>query len=70
MSFEGSIRELEEIVARLDAEELTLDEALRLFERGVEQLRAASSELARAEAQVKLLVERADGSFVLDELPE
>ena len=70
MSFEGSLRELEEIVARLDAEELALDEALRLFERGVEQLRAASEELARAEAQVKQLVERADGTFALDEVPE
>ena len=70
MSFEGSIRELEEIVARLDGDELSLDEALRLFERGVEQLRAASDELSRAEAQVRQLVERTDGTYSLEELPE
>jgi exodeoxyribonuclease VII small subunit len=65
MSFEESIRELEAIVGRLDGDDLPLDEALRLFERGVEQLRAASTELARAEAQVRQLVEHADGTFAL-----
>jgi exodeoxyribonuclease VII small subunit len=68
MSFEESIRELEEIVERLDGDDLPLDEALRLFERGVEQLRLASAELARADAQVKLLAEQADGTFELVDL--
>ena len=66
--FEASIRELEDIVARLDGDELTLDEALRLFERGVDRLRVASEELARAERQVQQLVERSDGTFALDDL--
>lgn len=65
MSFEERIRELEAIVGRLDGDDLPLDEALRLFERGVEQLRAASTELARADAQVRQLVEQADGTFAL-----
>jgi len=68
VSFEDSIRELEGIVDRLDGDDLPLDEALRLFERGVEQLRAAAAELARAEAQVKLLAEQADGTFALVDL--
>ena len=61
MSFETSIARLEEIVDRLDGDELALDDALRLFEQGVEQLRVASAELARAEVQVRQLVEQADG---------
>ena len=65
MSFETSIERLEEIVERLDGDELTLDDALRLFEQGVEQLRIATSELARAEAQVKQLVEQANGELGL-----
>ena len=65
MSFETSIARLEEIVERLDGDELALDDALRLFEDGVAQLRAAAAELARAEAQVKQLVEQADGEFSL-----
>jgi exodeoxyribonuclease VII small subunit len=67
MTFEESLARLEEIVAELDGDELDLDRALALFEEGVERLRAASDELARADAQVKLLVERADGTFDLPE---
>ena len=65
MSFERSLARLEEIVAELDGDGLDLDAALALFEEGVERLRAASAELARAEAQVKLLVEQSDGTFDL-----
>ena len=65
MSFETSIERLEEIVERLDGDELTLDDALRLFEQGVEQLRTATAELARAEAQVRQLVEQANGELGL-----
>lgn len=65
MSFEKSLARLEEIVAELDGDGLDLDAALALFEEGVERLRAASAELARAEAQVKQLVERSDGTFDL-----
>jgi exodeoxyribonuclease VII small subunit len=67
MTFEESLARLEEIVAELDGDELDLDRALALFEEGVERLRAASDELARADAQVKLLVERTDGTFDLPE---
>ena len=66
MSFEQSLARLEASVAELDGDGLDLDAALALFEEGVERLRAASAELARAEAQVKQLVERADGTFELD----
>ena len=65
MSFERSLARLEEIVAELDGDGLDLDAALALFEEGVERLRAASAELKRAEAQVKLLVEQSDGTFDL-----
>ena len=47
------IERLEEIVRRLEAEDLDLDEALRLFEEGVDRLRDARQRLARAEATVK-----------------
>ena len=68
MSFEAHLQRLEEIVAELESEELELDAALRLFEEGVERLREASTGLARAEARVKLLVERMDGAIELGEL--
>ena len=69
MTFEESMARLDAIVRELDSDALDLDHALRLFEEGVERLRTASAELSRAESQVKLLVEKSDGSFELPELP-
>ena len=66
MTFEESLALLESIVDELDGDDLALDEALRLFEEGVERLRAATGLLATAEAQVKLLVEQADGILALE----
>ncbi len=66
MTFEESLARLESIVDELDSDDLALDDALQLFEEGVERLRAATGLLATAEAQVKLLVEQADGLLSLE----
>jgi exodeoxyribonuclease VII small subunit len=55
-SFAEQLERLEEIVRRLEAEDLDLDDALRLFEEGVERLRQARERLAAAEAKVKQVV--------------
>lgn len=70
MTFEQDLARLEEIVAALEGDDLTLDGALALFQEGVEKLRGAAGELAKAEAQVKLLVEQSDGTFSLDDFDE
>ena len=66
MTFEESLARLESIVDELDGDDLALDQALQLFEEGVERLRTATALLATAEAQVKLLVEQADGILALE----
>jgi exodeoxyribonuclease VII small subunit len=66
-TFEQRLARLEEIAAELDGERLDLSRALELFEEGIENLRAASEDVARAEARVQRLVEKADGTFELDE---
>jgi exodeoxyribonuclease VII small subunit len=63
MTFEQRIARLEEIAAKLEGKDLELAAALALFEEGVEHLRAAAEEVARAETRVQTLVERADGTF-------
>jgi exodeoxyribonuclease VII small subunit len=68
VTFEAALRRLEAIVAELEGDQLELARALALFQEGVECMRAATGELARAEAQVQRLVERADGSFELTDL--
>ena len=52
-SFTRQLERLEEIVRRLEGEDLDLDEALKLFEEGVERLREARERLSAAEAKVK-----------------
>jgi exodeoxyribonuclease VII small subunit len=63
MTFEERLARLEEIAAELESEGIPLAQALTLFEEGVECLRTAAEELAKAEARVQRLVERSDGSF-------
>jgi exodeoxyribonuclease VII small subunit len=68
MTFEERIARLEQVVDGLQRPDVPLATALALFEEGVEALRAASAELAAAEARVQRLVERADGTFELEDL--
>ena len=51
--FAEQLERLEAIVRKLEAEDLDLDEALKLFEEGVERLRAAREQLTQAELKVK-----------------
>lgn len=62
-SFEHLIDDLEEIVQRLGRDDLELDEALGLFERGVGCLREAGRLLDAAEGRVEELIESAAGDF-------
>ena len=62
-SFELLMSELEGIVDRLGRDDLELDEALALFERGVGCLREAGKLLDGAEGRVEELIESAAGDF-------
>ncbi|MGH8213855.1 MAG: exodeoxyribonuclease VII small subunit [Rhodanobacteraceae bacterium] len=58
--FEQSLDELEKLVARLEGGELSLDESLRSFERGIALFRECQSALEQAELRVKLLLDPND----------
>ena len=66
--FAKQLERLEAIVRKLEAEDLDLDEALKLFEEGVERLRVAREQLAQAELRVKkvLEIETPSGSATTD----
>src|SRR5438093_10885821 len=66
LSFAQQLDRLGEIVRRLEAQELDLDEALKLFEEGVERLREARSRLTAAEAQVKQLLSYQAGQLQVE----
>jgi exodeoxyribonuclease VII small subunit len=63
VKFEERVARLEQIAAELEGDDVELARALALFEEGIENLRAASEELANAEARVQRLIERVDGTF-------
>ena len=65
MSYETDIARIETIVGELERSEVPLDDALRLFEEGIERLRAASAALVQVEARVRKLIEESDGGFTL-----
>ncbi len=63
MTFEENLERLEQIATSLVRDDLSLEQALTLFEEGIAKLKAASAELTKAEGRVAKLVEKADGVF-------
>ncbi|MGQ0561593.1 MAG: exodeoxyribonuclease VII small subunit [Gemmatimonadota bacterium] len=56
LALEARLQRLDQIVAALEREDLELDEALKLFEEGIEHLRAAQAVLNTAELQIERLI--------------
>lgn len=61
ISFETAIKQLEEIVKSLENGDIPLDDALKLFEKGVSLTKVCTEKLNAAEKQIKLLVKDGDG---------
>lgn len=62
--FEKSLARLEEVVKRLESADLSLDEAMSLFEEGVKLSRDCQKKLEEAEGKVEILLKKADGKIV------
>jgi len=65
--FEKALAELEAIVAKMEAGEQTLEEALASFQRGVELTRVCQQGLKEAEQRVEQLVQK-NGEFGIEPL--
>ncbi len=61
LSFEQAVVELEEIVKKLEKGELSLEESINFFQRGVELTRYCSKKLDEAERSITMLIEGEDG---------
>jgi exodeoxyribonuclease VII small subunit len=64
--FEHSLARLEEIVRKLESANLSLDEAMKLFEEGVQLSRDCQKYLEHAEGKVELLLKKAGGELVAE----
>ena len=66
MSYEQSLKRLEEIVQRLESGQLPLDESLRLFEEGTRLTKVCQRRLTEAELRIERLV---GGEGQAEEMP-
>ncbi len=64
--FERSLARLEEVVRKLENANLSLDEAVKLFEEGVELSRECQKQLEQAEGRVEMLIKKADGKIAAE----
>jgi exodeoxyribonuclease VII small subunit len=70
LDFETAMRDLEELVERLEHGDLPLEESLAAFERGVMLTRACQTALKDAEQKVEILLKKAGETSVEDFTPD
>jgi exodeoxyribonuclease VII small subunit len=64
--FETSVVRLEEIVQKLESANLSLDDAMKLFEEGVKLSRECQKYLELAEGKVEILLKKAGGEMAAE----
>ena len=63
-SFEDQLAELEKVVDRLERGDLTLEENVSLFERGVYLSNACKTQLSSAESRIQVLLDPEEGGDI------
>ena len=63
LNFEETMKELEEVVQKLENGELNLDESIQEFEKGMKLSKDASKYLENAEKKITKLVSTEDGNI-------
>ena len=62
-TFEDSMTELEGIVTKLEAGDISLDDSLKLFEKGIKLAKNCQEKLDDAEKTVKILTQSENGEM-------
>lgn len=68
-SFESNMQRLEQIVRALERGDVALEESLKLFQEGTALVRDCGKLLDDAQLQVQKVMTAADGSPVLEDMP-
>ena len=61
--FEDALKQLEEIVKDLETGDLSLEDSLKNFEKGMSLIKFCSEKLEEAEQKVNILVKESDGKY-------
>ena len=69
-NFEQSLRDLEQLVERMESGKLSLEESLQAFEQGIKLTRECQAKLATAEQKVSKLVAEQDETLLAPFEPE
>jgi len=69
-SLESSLKRLEEIVEMLERGDTSLDDAVILYEEGVQISKVCAEKLKAAELKIKKLSKEINGQFTLNESDE
>ncbi|AHG86604.1 exodeoxyribonuclease VII small subunit [Bibersteinia trehalosi] len=64
--FESTLKELEEIVARLESGELPLEEALSEFESAIKLVQQGQERLQKAEQRIQILLQKDENAALVD----
>lgn len=70
ITYEQAAAELESIVELLENGELTLEDSIRMFEKGIELVRFCNKKLDDIEKRITILIEGKDGMIEKDYHPD
>ena len=62
-TFENNLKELEGIVKALESSDISLDEMLELFEKGIKLTKSCTSQIENAEQKISVLMKNKDGEM-------
>ena len=64
--FENTLKQLEEIVSRLENNDLSLEEALKDFEQGIKLAQLGQERLQQAEQHIQILLQKNESAKLSD----
>jgi len=67
IAFETALKRLEEIVTSLEKGDVSLENAINLFEEGIHTVEVCREKLSNAEKRIKKLVKNSNGTFSLSD---
>ena len=67
IDFEAAMTELESLISRMEEDDLSLEESLKDFEKGIALTRICQASLKDAEQRIKILTENGEEELILND---